>query len=127
MSTICSKIDSIDNLWFEPFPTKPVATVKVCRVENIVVALGANGKIYTNGVQERVAYTGGHDGRLGYVLSGCIKLGVLTAKAVKQHKDDCIERQRKRDHKWNVEQLQTYTERLGIGLTPDQLKTIALL
>ena len=124
MSSICSKIESIDNLWFEPIPSKARAMQRMCRIENIVVALGADGKIYTNAVIARVAYTGGHGGRLSHLLDGCIKLGVLAASEVKKHKDYMAERQRIRDHKFNVEQLQTYTNRLGIQLTPEQLEAL---
>ena len=121
MSSICSKIESIDNLWFEPIPARATAVTKITRVSNITVALGANGKIYTNGVIDRVAYTGGHDGRLGAVLDGCIKLKVLSANAVRQHKEDSAKRQAKRDRKWNVERFTEAAKSLGIELSEDQI------
>lgn len=124
MSSICSKIESIDNLWFEPFSAKPVACKKVVSVEGTIVALGENGKIYSNGVIARVAYMGGHDGKISRVLDGCLKLKVLSANAVKQHKDDCQKRQDARDKKWNIERLTEAAEKLGIALSPEQLEKL---
>jgi exosome complex RNA-binding protein Rrp4 len=124
MSHICSKIDSIDNLWFEPIPSKVTAVSKITRIDNITVALGTNGKIYTNGVVAHVAYTAGHDGKLGAVLDGCIKLKVLSANAVRQHKEDSAKRQARRDRKWNVERFTEAAKALGIDLSEDQLKLV---
>lgn len=126
MSTICSKIESIDRLWFEPIPAKVTTVTKITRVDNITVALGANGKIYTNGVIDRCAYTQSHDGKLGRVLDGCIKLKVLSANAVRQHKEDSERRQAKRDRKWNVERFTEAAQALGIELTEDQARMTSL-
>lgn len=89
------------------------------------VAIGENGKIYTNGVQARVAYScHGNDGRIADVLEGCIKLGVLTASAVRQHKNDVQARLDKRDKKWAADQIKTYAERLGIEFSASQVEII---
>jgi exosome complex RNA-binding protein Rrp4 len=124
MSHICSKIESIDNLWLEPLPSKVTTVTKITKVDNIIVALGANGKIYTNGVVSHVAYTAGHEGKLGAVLDGCIKLKVLSANAVRQHKEEAAKRQAKRDHKWNVERFTEAAKALGIALSEEQAKLV---
>lgn len=126
MTTICSKIDSIDRLWFEPIPAKAVAVKKIVRVgDRTTVAVGENGKIYTNGVQSRVAYScHGNDGRIADVLDGCIKLGVLTANAVRQHKSDVQSRLDKREKKWAAEHITSYAEKLGIEFSAEQIKVI---
>lgn len=121
MTTICSKIESIDQLWFETIPAKASGVTKITRVDNIIVALGTNGKIYTNGVVDRVAYTGGHDGRLSLVLDGCIKLKILSANAVRQHKEASAKRQAKRERKWQIERFVEAAKALGIELSEEQV------
>lgn len=125
MSTICSKIDSIDRLWFEPITAKTIKVSKLTRVDNTIVALGTDGKIYTTGVISRVSYScHGDDGKISRVLDGCIKLGALSTKAVRQHKEDVAKRMAIRDQKYAAKQLADYAERAGIELTAEQLAKI---
>ena len=90
MSRLNSKLDNINQLRLEPIPGgKAIKAVKVARVDSTIVVLAENGTIYSNAVSAGVSYpaTHGRDGlRLGRMLDACIKLGVLTAKAVKAHK-----------------------------------------
>jgi hypothetical protein len=126
MSTICSKIESIDRLWFEPFSAKAVKVVKACAVDTTIVAIGEDGKIYTNGVIKRIAYScHGDEGKISRVLDGCIKLGVLSASAVRQHKSDVAARAKKREMRWAADQIEDYANRLGISFTDEQLDEIA--
>ena len=123
MSSISSKIESIDRLWFEPITAKVIATKKITMVDNTIVALGEDGKIYTTGVISRVCYSmHGNDGRIGRVLDGCIKLKVLSSNAVRQHKENIQKLHEARDKKWNKEQLLDYANKLGVELTPEQLE-----
>lgn len=121
MSHISSKIESIEKITFEPITAKAIKVTKITSVNGTIVALGADGKIYTTGVVGHVAYSlSGHDGKLGRVLDGCIKLGALSSSAVRQHKNHSAKLAAERERKWNSERFVELAESLGIALTDDQ-------
>jgi len=128
MSGFESKIDALKKLRFEPFSAKVVDVVKMIQVESTIVALGANGTIYSTAVKERLWYwCHGDTGALSHTLDGCIKLGVLTALAVKEHKDSVTAWNKKRTEKYQAEYVLENAEKLKIKLTAAQLKKLNAL
>lgn len=125
MSTIQSKFDDISKIRFEPLTAAVVAVVKLTRVDRTVVALGANGTVYTDGVSAHCYYHDGHEGKLSRVLDGCVKLRLLTAKAVEQHKAATKARSDKAHNEWAAESIIDNAKDLGLNLTAAQQAKLA--
>lgn len=128
MSRLNSKLHSINELRLEPLPGgKALKAVKVARIDSTIVALGEDGTIYSNSVEAHFSYpvTHGREGmRLGRVLDACIKLGVLSSKAVAAHKADAKARQEKDARKFAaIAVLESATEAC-VKLTAKQLATL---
>lgn len=128
MSRLNSKLDSINELRLEPLPGgKALKAVKVARIDTTIVALGEDGTIYSNSVQSHFSYPATHarEGmRLGRVLDACIKLGVLSAKAVKEHKADAKARQDREERKYAASDVLSSAAKAGLKLTEKQLATL---
>lgn len=128
MSRICSKVQSLNDLIFEPITAKPVAVTKVVNVNGTIVAVDANNsnKIHTTGVVGHCAYSF-HDedgSRIGRVLAGCIKLRVLSAGAVKKHQDHVSAGKAARDLAWNTKQFLDYAKTLGPERSTELLEVL---
>lgn len=124
MSWIISKVESIEALRFEPFPTKPVNLAKMVRIgERVVVAVDERGRVFSTQVLKGVSYSLGSSSSLDSTLEGCIRLGVLSAAAVRAH--------RAHNEKIGKERLdQSYAHQLGaslraLGLKPSKLQHAA--
>lgn len=128
MSTLNSKLDSIKQLSLEPIPgDKALKAVKVARIDSIIVALGEDGTIYSNSVQSHLSYAVPHgcEGmRLGRVLDACIKLGVLSAKAVKEHKADAKARRDREERRYAASTVLSSVAKAGVKLTAKQIATL---
>lgn len=124
MSRLNSKLDSINELRLEPIPGgKAIKAVKVARVDSTIAVLGEDGTIYSNSVEAHFSYpvTHGREGmRLGRVLDACIKLGVLSAKAVAAHKADAKARQEREQRRCAAQAMLSNAADAGVKLTARQ-------
>ena len=126
-SCIISKIADIEKLRVYPIGSKPVRVVKLTAVGNTVVAVDANGKVYSNQIRGNTAYlpTFGHNDHIGRLLDGLAKMGALTAEAVKAHKDRAREHQEKSSRRYSAEAMREAATALGIKLTAAQDRKLA--
>lgn len=123
MSSFSSKIESIRNLWFEPMPATPINVVKAVRTYETSAVLGADGKIYSNCIVKRVCY-GNTAGRHIDLFHCCRKLGVLSAKVIKEHLDQQATAAKRRERSWAAAQLRDTAKTLGVALSPQQKRVI---
>lgn len=127
MSHIFSKYDKLNLLRFEPISAKVVAVEKMTTIDGTIVVLGKDGVIYTTGVGKGFGYSLSHEGRLARVIDGCVKLGVLSAEAVAEHKAIQKAKAEQQSRKWEARRLVEAAERLGLNLTAHQKKKLAPL
>lgn len=127
MSIIISKVETLNQLRFEPITAKVVKVVKMTRVnDRTTVVLGENGTIYTNGVQANIGYGGGHHGKLSDVIDGCVKLGLLSAAAAKEHKDWRAGQSERNEKRCAARNIKGYAVKLGLRLTAKQLEIVQI-
>lgn len=119
MSSLWSKIDSINELIFEPFRARVVKVEKACAIDGSIVALGTNGVIYWSGARKRVSYSF-TSRSMENALKGCIKLELLSEKAVQEHMEWDRQRKEKRDQYYAADNLEDYAKILGLKLTKSQ-------
>ena len=127
MSRIFSKIGDLNELRFEPLTAAVVKVRKMTMIDQTIVALGEDGVIYTTGVRARLGYTDGHEGRLSRVLDGCVKLRVLSADAVRKHKEVCKARADAQHAKYLAKSIAETAAELGLNLTAAQKAKLAKL
>lgn len=124
MSTIISQVSSIYALRFEPLPSHPLKNARFIRVDRTVLVQSSTGQLYTDAVHSGMAYSNAHDGRFESLLKACIKLGVLTPAAVKEHTAACAERAKRRDDAYAAAKVLAGAKELGIKLTKAQQQRI---
>ena len=123
MSRLFSKIDAIENLQFEPLRAKPVKALKAVCQNGTTVILGADGVIYLPHITSRVYYPSSNRS-LSDALDACIKMGVLTDKAVAEHRADEAARQVREENRYCAEYIVGYAQTLGVQFTKAQQKII---
>lgn len=125
---IYSKVERLSYLRIHAIPAKPLRDVSLARAPNsdVVVAVDAKGKLYST--QSRAgtttAITHLDHGRIRSTIEGLMRLGVLSAKAVAEHKaivakEDAVSR-RKTDAKCLLMEAKDF----GIKLTKAQLRVV---
>jgi len=124
-SYLYSKIDSIHKLTFEPLRARVVKVIKACNINGTTVILGANGVIYCSGIKNRLAYSF-TPRSLENALQACIKMGLLSDKAVQQHLDEEKERWGKSKRGYAAKEIVDAAKCLGIKLTKSQQAKIDL-
>jgi hypothetical protein len=123
MSRLLSKIDAIEKLWFEPLRAKPVKALKAVYQNGTTVILGADGVIYLPRITKRIYYQFSNRS-LGDALDACIKMGVLTDKAVAEHRANEAALQAKKENAYCAEYIVSNAQTLGIQFTKAQQKII---
>lgn len=123
MSMFCSKIKAVRELRFEPIPTRPIAVVRAVSHEGVTAMLGKDNRIYTNAVEKNTCYGNTTEFRSN-LFHCCLKLGVLSARAVKEHNEYEAKLAKQRDDRWAAERLFTASNELGLMLTVSQLLAI---
>lgn len=123
MSKLFSKIDDIAKLTFEPIRARVIIASKAVNSNGTTVILGANGTLYCSGIKTRLAYQN-TTRNLSAALDACIKMGLLTEKAVAQHRADEKAYFAKRARQWAADSIQSNAETLGIKFNQAQLKII---
>lgn len=118
-SFVGSKVDSVGALRFLPIGVKPFKVTRAVRVDNVVVFLDDRGRIYSSEVSDRVSYSIGFKG-LQKTFAACVKLGVLTAAAVREHKDHTTLEAARRDRSYAAQSLGNAARELGLKLTKAQ-------
>ncbi len=125
MSRLNSKLESINQLHLEPIPGgKAIKAVKVARIDTTIVVLGQDGTIYSNSVQSRISYPVEHarEGmRLGRLLDACIKLDVLSSKAVAEHKADAKAKHDRSSRREAAKSMLSDAATAGVKLTAKQI------
>ena len=124
MSYIFSKYEELNRLRFEPITAKVVAVEKMTTIGGTIVVLGKDGVIYTTGVSKGFGYSLSYEGRVARVIDGCVKLGVLSAEAVAEHKAIQKTKAEEQSRKWEARRLVEAAERLGLNLTAHQKKKL---
>jgi hypothetical protein len=119
MSTILSKIDDINNLNVEPFPTnKTLKGAKIVRIGRTICAVDEKGQFYSTQVDKNVAYSFGIN--LEDTLQGAKRLGLLSKTAVDQHINLARLRDIRRDRRNAADGMLRYARTLGLKLTNAQ-------
>lgn len=119
MSIIISKVDSINKLQFEPFPTnKQIRAARIVKVDRVVVAVDAEGTIYSTEVHKQVAYSLGCN--VESTLRGCQRLGLLSKAAVDEHQALIAERNKRSQMAHAAQFIESNAKILGIKLTNAQ-------
>ena len=123
MSKLFSKIDEIQKLQFEPLRAKPVKVLKAVCQNGTTVVLGVDGAIYLTRITSRVYYQSTNRA-LSDALDACIKMGVLTDKAVAEHRANEAANQVKKENSYCAKYIVGHAETLGIQFTKAQQKII---
>lgn len=121
MSRFLSKVQSISDLKLEPFPNK--RSVKVTRVavsDGAIVALGADGTIYSNSVRKHCAY---HN-LPPRVMRSIVKLRVLSLEAVREHEHNVKVQREKEERYWRSQHVLECVAQLNLVLTGEQLRIL---
>lgn len=87
MGSMSSPAKGVECITFNPFPSKPVAGLRVVRVEDIIVGVGENGAVYTTAAVKRKIHCCGHWRWSEALTEALDKLGLLTAEDKKAHAD----------------------------------------
>lgn len=124
MAMICSPDPELDNLMLRRLPAGRVTTLaKGIRIDNDLIFVGADGKVYTSFLKE-YAYLPGMYRWMENLLTGLTKLEVISKEVAAMHKATC-ERAEARDRKrFAAKQITQYAETLGVKLTKAQLAAI---
>lgn len=119
---INSEIQSIANLRFNPLPLKPQKMLAAVRVPkgsgNVYVFVDAKGNIYSTEVRDRMSYS--PMSNMEATLTGCMRLGLLSASAVREHESLRKTEQCRRDKKFAASQIDEHAQILGLVLTKAQ-------
>lgn len=124
MSTIMSKVEAVEKLRFEPFPSgRVLKDLRIYQTERQIVAIDdKTGTIYSTQVSARVAYSIGCD--LEETLKACVKLGALTRQAVVAHQKHVALVNIIKHRARAAENLQRAARDLGVKLTSAQTGAI---
>lgn len=123
MSHILSPIEDINRITIEPFPTnRQVRGARVVRIDRVVVAVDEKGQIYSTQVLSCCAYVFGAN--MEATLKGVQRLGLLSAKAAKQHNDMVALMAAKDERRWAANTIANVAKTLGLKLTNAQLGAI---
>lgn len=121
MSSIGSKVEAVEQLFFRPIPSKPINVERVVRVGNTTTFVDTAGNVYSTGVDKNCHYAIGRNSTaLSNTLAGCIKLGLLTKEAVKKHEEYNALVHAKRLRKYSANALRINAFELGLKLTKAQ-------
>ena len=123
MSTFASKFESIENLRFEPIPSRPIAVVKAVKCGYATAMLGADGCIYTDRIDKSSYYSATGGTHLD-LFRCCKKLGVLSPTVIQQHIDAEAKRSLRHLRRWRANQMEGAAKDLGLSLTKAQVKAI---
>lgn len=121
---IDSKVDDISKLCIYAIPTRPVSVVTAARhdASGTVVLLDDKGKVYSSQVRRGTFWT--NTNRMRGTIELLIRMGLLTAKAVKQHEDAEVMASILADRKDAADGLLQDARTLGLRLTNAQIKAI---
>lgn len=119
---IHSKIADIESLRFYPLPVRPVAVVRAVRSGRAYVAIGKDGRIYTSQADAQVYWT--TIDRKADTIACLIKLNMLSATAVAQHRAAEKAEAQARAKKYAAGAVIDNAEVAGITLTAGQLKKL---
>lgn len=123
MTMLISKIDSINNLVFNPLKSKPIRALKAVKQNGTTVILGADGEIYLNSIKSRVAYNFTNRS-LSDALDACIKMRVLSDKAVAEHRSNEAAREVNQEAMHCAKYISEHAKILGVAFTKAQQKII---
>lgn len=126
MPVLCSPIEKIDNLWFEPWKSGTVlkgADVLVVDDRTVIIK-DKHGRLRCNRLG-KYAYLPGNWPFNDSVFKGLVRLGVVTQEVADQHLAIVAERAAKRDRDYEVKKLTESAEKLGIKFTKAQLAALA--
>jgi hypothetical protein len=119
---IQSKIADIEQLRLYPFPVRPVAVARAVRTGRATVAIGKDGRIYTTQADAAVYWT--TVDRKADTIACLVKLNMLSAKAVAQHRAAEQEETRARAIKYAADSVLDNAAVAGITLTKAQHKQL---
>ena len=120
MGHLMSSVKEITNLDFNTLPTYPVKIVKAVRVENVLIMLGKNGKIYSTHAG-KYAYTVGRWPWQENMLKALQRLGVLTQEQVDNHMTTVEKICSKRDKEYDLKELKNLSKKYGFKLSKTQI------
>jgi len=119
---INSKITQIESLRFYPLPVRPVAAARAVRSGRAYVVIGQDGRIYTSQADTGVYWT--TIDRKADTIAALIKLNMLSAAAVAQHRAAEQEESKARSTKYAADAVLDNAEAAGITLTASQIKKL---
>lgn len=119
MSThINSPVESIDKLSFHQLPSgKPLAAVKMARVDNVFIILGKNGRLYCNRLKKnKVYYLHNTYPWFDDVMRCLVKLGVITNDEMKIHIEYNKSRRENYARENAIDDLERIEKQYGLSL-----------
>ena len=122
MGCVMSIDKQIDQMYFKPFPTKAVKLEKIARTNDVIVAVAASGRLYTNQHRliKKVCWTPG-DQRFFDDVAVCLrKLGLVTPAQVRAHKAHNERMGKLKDARWRYRSVVRDLDRAGLELTDAQ-------
>ena len=124
MGSMISSDPMIDELWFTPFPTKPITMSKVVRVGQHLYGLGKSKQIYTTSrLAENICYSMADWGFLDDVMKALLRLGVITKDQAIAHTNRVKEVCDQRDLKYDQETVDRILKKHGTKIKLNGLKT----
>lgn len=126
MSTICSPIEEIDNLWLERLPSgKILREATVVRYDNVTVIIPKKGyPIYSSSIQNHVSYSTGHGPWFDGMMKCLHRAGVISKKAIDDHMARVKAISERQSKEWALKDLNRISEKFGIKFTEKQLQAL---
>jgi len=128
---IHSQVKSLNALRINPMPSKPLRDARAVRVPSTgtVVAIDARGNIYSTQVASAARRNNYRDlgaGRIRSTIEGLVKLGALSAVAVREHQAIIKREAELGNRRASAESLLEDVRELGLKLTRSQLIKVEL-
>lgn len=125
MGSLISRVPKIDKLDFKPFPSRPIRVERMIRVDDVVIAVTANGTLYTNSRAARnAAYAHGNWPWQEPTMRALVKLGVISQEQMDEHLAYTELLVSNRDKQYARDDLERLEKRFGIKIPKRELKKL---
>src|SRR5690606_33866075 len=88
VTNFISPVKEVDSIWIEKMPSRPVKVIKAVHIRGLVLAMGENGRLYSNHAQP-FSYTPGDYPRHERMFKALRAIGALTKEQIAAHKAAC--------------------------------------
>ena len=119
---IQSKVDAIDKLRIFALPPRPIDVAKAVRTNRTIVVVDKAGRVYSS--EANVTMFWSTTRRLENTIDCLIKMKLLSAAAVRQHKEAAAVEEAAKSRRWASDSILENAERAGIKLTAAQARQL---